>query len=256
MAIRRLNYTGRRRLAERDIQVRVQETETGLWFDVDLDLEEYRLPAEARLFVEAYRQHSWMRFDYGTVGSIRPPGERYLTEFPSPEDILFRVKVVRPDEPAGLLVAEARAVKPHFSEGEDEERACILPVRSDPGLEHEVFRMDFADRPLLLVSERVGDWRELVRQPAFASLAYPTVLKEILTRVLLVEEYFDTDDPRDWRSQWLAYATGLPGIDPLPNDEDDAELVCDWVEVAVTAFCRHFDIMARFDEYWTGGDEE
>ena len=255
MPIRRLNYTGRRRLAERDIEVRVQETETGLWFDAGLDLEEYRLPAEARVFVEAYRQHSWMRFDYGTVGSIRPPRERYLTEFASPEGILFRVKVVRTDEPAGLLVAEARAVKPEFSEEENEERVCILPVRSDPGLEHEVFRMEFGDRPTLLVSQRIGDWRELVRRPAFAALAYPTVLKEILTRVLLVEEYFDTDDPHDWRSEWLVYATGLPGTGPVPHEED-VDLLCDWVETAVTSFCRHFGIMDRFGQYWTGGDEE
>ena len=45
-----------------------------LSFDAKLDLTGYDLPDDARVFVEAYRQTSFMRFPHGTVaGRSRRP---------------------------------------------------------------------------------------------------------------------------------------------------------------------------------------
>ena len=77
-------------------------------FDATLDLAKYKFPDNARVYVEAYRQMEWMRFDFGSVASVRPPADRQLSRFESPEGVLFRIRVVSPDgTPSGRLVAEA-----------------------------------------------------------------------------------------------------------------------------------------------------
>ena len=109
--LRRFNYTGRVRLLREDVKFKLKNESNGAWsFEATLALDEYELPNDALVAVEAYRQTSWMRFDFGTIGAILQPSDRQLTEFDSPEDILFRVRVTSPgtpEEPHGLLLAEA-----------------------------------------------------------------------------------------------------------------------------------------------------
>jgi len=252
MPIRRLNFTGRKRLNRSDISIRLREVDGSYWFDADLQLDAYDLPSDALLFVEAYRQYSRMRFSYGTVGSRRPPADRALTEFTSADGVLFDVKVVQDTAPHGLLIAKADRIQPTPSDREAEERESLLPVRPDPGLEEEVFRVYFSDdRPVLLVNEEVGNWREFTRQPAFMSLVSPELLRAILRRILHVEDYRDTDDSEDWRSQWLKFATALAGAGPLPEQSADHLEDEDWIEHTVAAFCRQHAMMHNFGKYWT-----
>ena len=67
--IRRMNYTGRRRIARSRVSVRLRPVPgTGWTFDADMDLVDYGFPAEARVFVEAYNATSYMRFAFGSAG--------------------------------------------------------------------------------------------------------------------------------------------------------------------------------------------
>jgi hypothetical protein len=38
------------------------------------------LPTDAKVFVEAYRQTNWMRFDFGTIGAVQAPGDLLLPD--------------------------------------------------------------------------------------------------------------------------------------------------------------------------------
>ncbi|HID24528.1 MAG TPA: hypothetical protein EYP14_19315, partial [Planctomycetaceae bacterium] len=170
MPVRRFNYTGRRRIRRSDVHIVVDEPTNGpLTFDAYLDLDGYGLPQDALVRVEAYRQTNWMPFDFGTVGSIRPPDDRCLTEFGSADAVLFRVRVTSASPP-GLLLAEADRLRPKRREEREEQRISLLPVRSNEDIRHEVFRLDFSgDTPVLEVTAAAGDWRALVRDPAFMS---------------------------------------------------------------------------------------
>src|SRR5260370_36167397 len=91
--IRRINYTGRRRISRDHVKIVVCERSgSPASFEATLDLSSYDLPADATVFVEAYRQTFLMRFNFGISSEIEPPSERFLTEFESTERILFRVK--------------------------------------------------------------------------------------------------------------------------------------------------------------------
>ena len=88
--IRRLNYTGRIRIRRKDIRIKVRDEGGKLEFDADLArLADYSLPPESLVFVEAYRQTSWMRFPFGRVGAIESPSQRRLDGFELPEGFSF-----------------------------------------------------------------------------------------------------------------------------------------------------------------------
>src|SRR4051812_27764639 len=104
---RTFNYTDRVRLRQKDVRFSLKPDGRGWSFDAVFELDGYELPGEALVSVEAYRQTTWMRWPWGTVGSLQPAGSRALAEFDSPDDVLFRVRVTSPgtpEEPHGLLL--------------------------------------------------------------------------------------------------------------------------------------------------------
>src|SRR4051812_26392079 len=94
MTVRTLNYTGRRRLRHDDLRFAIYTTpQADYAFKANLDIAKYELPEHARVFVEAYRQTHWMRFDFGTVGQVASVGNTVLSIFDNTDGILFRVRV-------------------------------------------------------------------------------------------------------------------------------------------------------------------
>ncbi len=244
--IRRINYTGRRRISRDHVQIIIQEGNPAK-FNAKLELAAYRLPADAIIFVEAYRQTLLIRFNYGTVSKIQPPSDLSLNEFESTEGILFRVKVTSQSPEKGKLLAEADRIKFRRTE-EEEERVPLLPVVPQD-LGHEITKIDFADEPRLLINSAVGDFRNLALSPFFICLIYPQVLREILTRILRIERYYDTDDPEDWKSRWLQYAMMLPGIEKPPEEDEELQ-IDDWIDEVVAAFSRKHEMLQHFQNFW------
>ena len=191
-----------------------------------------------------------MRFAFGTVGAVTPPPDqaRILTEFIGSDAVRFRVKVVEPGGEATIL-AEADGVLPLAPEENDQNKLPLLPVRS-AGLGQEVWRIDFPegplDRPVLSVNVNAGDRIALVRSTAFMTLAWPAILREILSTVLLVEKHTDLDDPSDWRTRWLQFGRSLlPSAQAPPDDGEGAR---DWITDVIDAFCNKATLLTKFKE--------
>jgi hypothetical protein len=244
--IRRFNYTGRKSIKRENAQIRlVQGGREASYFDADLRLESYSLPSSAEVLIEAYRQTVLMRFPWGTVGTLRPSVNRELTDFAAPEEALFRVRVVEADPRTGRLLAEADKIRPRDRETDEVRREPLLPVVPQD-LRDEVWRIDFDDRPRLIINSNVVDWRSVAHSPEFRTLVYPAVLRTILTRILMIEKTIDTDDPSDWRCLWLKFAQQLPGAPERPADMEDQEETADWIESIVLAFARRERLLDRF----------
>jgi hypothetical protein len=252
MPVRTLNYTNRQRIRRQDARITIREEKNGIVFDAGLTLTDYDLPADGHIFIEAYRQTQYMRFDFGKVGAMRLPENCFLRDFDSAEGILFRVKVVTNTEPHGLLLAEADQIRPYKPSDEDESRIPLLPVVPDESLANEIWRLEFDDQQTLLkVNLELGNWRAVARDPGFVALVYPAVFRAILLRILVQEGYRDTDDMDDWRARWLRFAVALPGVSEPPAENDDAKLD-EWIDSAAFAFCRHHNIRTIFERYWIG----
>lgn len=251
MPVRRLNYTNRKKINLSDIRISISDkSASSVSFDADMTLSEYGLPKDALVFIEAYRQTSWMRFGCGTAGDIQLPADRQLTEFDSPEGILFRVRVTSVKDPAGLLLAEADRIRPQAQQDEDSDRVPLLPARAE-NIGHRIFRVDLTDNPILVVNSGLPNWKSAIRGPVFISLVYPAVMRQILTHIFRAEGGFDPDEDTDgsgWRAQWIKFATALPtGLD-FPA-EVDQEQIDEWIEGAVDAFCRTNSVYNSFHDY-------
>jgi hypothetical protein len=246
--IRRLNYTGRIRLSREDTQIVLEQQNDKFSFRADLRLGDYKLPSDALVFVEAYRQSIWMRFAFGTVGAVLPAANRVLSEFDTPEDVRFRVKVTKAAD-QHILLAAADEIPLRRADEQEGGRLPLLPVKPED-LEHQLWRLDFSDdKPRLLINSSAGDWRAIARSPAFHALVYPAALREVLTRVLIIDGHDDRDDLDDWRSLWMRFAVSLPGMDSPPSEDEGRY---DWVDSAVQAFAKKNEAFVRFTEFWRG----
>ena len=245
--IRRLNYTGRVKIRRADIQLKLNEGDGPLSFNAILDLDSYEFDSDALVFVEVYRQTTWMRFPFGTVSELKPPTNCLLTEFDSPEAIHFRVKVTQAHDTHTLL-GEADAIPLGDVQQQAAERDSLISTKPE-NLGDELWRLDFEHGPLLLVSNQVGNWQKLAQSAEFAALVYPAMLREILTRILIQEEHRDTEDVDSWMSRWLRFATELPGVDDLlpPKDKLAAE---DWIQDVVSAFGKQLKLREKFLVVW------
>lgn len=240
MPVAKLNFTGRVRIRHRDAVVNLVEAggQGAYRFDADLNLAEYNFPGTALVFVEAYRKTEFDRFPFGTVDNLTPPAgdKRGLSGFSSPHAMFFRVKIT--DRENGKVFGEADRIRPEG--GEEAGRESMLPV--DPvQLGQECWRLNFAPAPVFEINRKMPPtWRDAARSPQFCGLIYPAVLREILTRILLVEKYSETEDD-DWMSLWLRFAGEKlrAGKPPEPGDGDEnRDEIEDWIGVAVTNFSR------------------
>jgi len=244
--IRRINFTGRKKILREDARVSVRpDTDGMLTFDAALSLADYELPQDAQIFVEAYRQTTLMRFPHGTVAAPQPPRDvpRRLTEFPTPDALLFRVKVTSAGERAGVLLAEGDRIPVSGDEEQPDNRIALLPP-APADLGQEIWRVDLSG-PLLLVNNRLGDWKAVAASPLFRSLVYPAALRQVLTHMLIVERMDDPDDPNSLQSRWVAFAKGLGVGDPPAQDADDDEKA-DWINEAVESFARLHQMSDHF----------
>ena len=250
--IRRYNYTGRKTINRSNATVLIEDDP--LRFQAALSLGDYNLPADAKVFVEAYRQTNWMRFEFGTVGNVQACGDLRLADFDTREGLLFRVRVTATANPEGRLLAEADQISPvHSKDAGEDARESLLPIKPED-LGERLFRLDFVDRPILLINKQFGDWRSLARSPAFVCVALPQALQEILTRVLWIEQYYETEDAADWKARWLKFASLLPGSTEPPGEQEE-DRFDDWINEAVAAFARMHGMKNRFDVFWSGGTE-
>ncbi len=250
--IRRFNYTDRIRIQRKDVRITLREENGKFAFDADLSaLADYELPPDSFVFVEAYRQANWMRFDFGQVGAITPAKKRDLSQFESPDGLLFRVKVT-PNGDIHTMLAEADRIPLARPEQNESERTPLLPVKPQK-LGDEIYRLDFSDdRPLLLINSDAGNYADIGRSPAFMSLVYPGVFREILNRVLLIEKHDDDANSEEWKSQWIKFTSLHPGLGELPGP-DDADGRTDWIDKAVSAFAKQLQARAKFEEFWKEG---
>lgn len=251
--LRRLNFTNRIRIRRADVRINLTAPDSGLHFIANLSaLPTYDLPRESLVFVEAYRQTNWMRFSFGRIGALESASPRHLSQFDSPEGIRFRVKVT-PDGDDKKLLAEADGIPLFLPEQDAVGKDPLLPVKP-ADLDGEIYCLDFSGaEPLLLVSRRAGPYSDIGRSPAFMALVYPSVLREILMRVIVIERHDDDVSDDVWQSRWLRFTRGLPGMTDIPESGSDEEDKYLWIDSAVAAFSRRLGAHERFAEFWREG---
>jgi hypothetical protein len=249
----RINYTGRRRIEQSDVQLRVRTSGDNPILDVvSLQLEQFSLPSDARVIVEGYRETVLMRFGAGTVGALELPLDQPLSEFDSPEVIRFRVKVVGVGVDEGKILAAADRLR---ATAEDEELAphSSLLSAAPEELGHVLWRVSFGDdEPKLLVNRQVGDWKSFAVMPQFSAFVLPEAFRQITAWVLnRIDSHEEGDgSPLD---QWVLMLSAL-GHDPRGTELSDEDERSAWIDEVVGHFSRKFRFLDLVADLTGGGD--
>lgn len=248
----RLNWTERRRIRRTDALIAVDRSSQPASFTATLLLSDYDLPMDARVVLEAYRQTTWRRFDYGTVALPRPTVPCTLEAFGSADAILFRLKILASNSDDGRILAEADRLRVTDPDNEDASRRSLLPTRGDD-LGEEVYQLSFDgpnESPMLTLNNRLGDWRQTARTAQFRALVYPQLLRLIIARAI---SGYDEDDG-GWQADWISFARGVPGAGAVPDvREPDSEECRAWIADVVSAFCRNQQFLTRYSSLLTEG---
>lgn len=251
---RRFNYTGRKRINEKDVFIEIKkETRNDnelYYFENIFYFDNLDLPSDTRIYLEAYHRTDYMRFNFGTLGKIEEPTEKYLTEFGYFENIKFRVKLVDESEEKGKLLAMADKIKPVLPEGEDDNQSVksILAVNTDD-IGNKIWELDFDEisKPCLTFNSNADEFKNLSRSDSkYFFLIYPYVIREILYHMIFIDGVYNSEDPEiEWHSYWIQFAREM--VSDVPdalNYEDisnnlDIEIadVKEWINNVVNEFC-------------------
>ena len=244
--IRRLNYTGRRRIPRENIRIAIYRSGDTEEFDAHV-CDGLDLPESACLWVEAYHKSDWMRFDFGTVGQVVSPRDRRLTDFYRGARVLFRVKAVSADGENGKILAEADRIVP-LSPDSDRDRDPLLPVRVVDGLGSQIWRLAWDSGPVLELNRQEPEVKRLLTSDSrFKWLILPQVLRSVLIHVLAEEMDDEEDTGGSGEGQrWLDFAHSLHPVEPPKPDDRDTELIENWVDDVVAAFCRRNKVMENW----------
>lgn len=243
--LRKLNFTERAKIPKTSIRVSLRRDADGvLVFDPQLSLDDVSLVPTARVFIEASYRTSFMRFDCGSVERFVPPADRRLTEIDPTSVVRFRVKVVDNSANDHRIIAVADDIVVSEQKGENGGRIPLLPVSFTNALGQQAWRLAFEPNgPVLELNNRIDDVQNVAKNDAgFFALVYPAAVREILTRILLVEGRDANEEGSEWWHLWLRWARRY-STDPLPRDEDEAGF---WIESVLAGFCGDQRVLDRW----------
>ena len=242
---KRLNFTGRKRLASEHIEIRIQQ-ENGASFPSFVATLEPSLTVgldkAAKIYIEPYVVSSSMRFDFGTVGNPTAPTDTTLSQLDRTESFLFRVKVVDESGNVGRILADANGIRPKDASDDGVNRKSLFPVEwLDLGERIWKVAFDKDAGPVLQLTTKVQDLPERRKNdPLLQGAIYPEAFRQVL--ILLVDGE-GIDDEAPWVRNWHEFVLKLSGVD-LSEDiaDEDAEQL---IEDAVQAFSRAHNFAAR-----------
>jgi len=211
-----------------------------LLFDPQLSFEGVAVIPGARVFIEAYYRTSFMRFDCGSVAAYAPPDNRRLTDIDGTSIVRFRVKLVD----GHRIVAVADDIVASAEKPDAAGRMPLLPVSFSDSLEQQAWRIEFETTgPVLELNNRIPDVKDAAKNDAaFFALVYPAAVREILTRILIVDQQPAHEEGTEWWNLWLRWAQRF-STEPLPNDDEEARF---WIENVVTGFCAQQTAIDRW----------
>lgn len=230
--LRKLNFTERAKIPRANVRVTLRRDADGvLLFDPQLSFDGVSAAPNTRVFIEAYYRTSFMRFDCGSVAAYAPPEDRRLTEIEGTSVVRFRIKLVD----GHRIVAVAEDIAASAEKPEASGRMPLLPVSFSDSLQQQAWRIEFEPTgPVLELNNRIPDVKDAAKNDAaFFALVYPAAVREILTRILVIDEQPVHEEGSEWWNLWLRWAQRF-STETLPDDVDEAPF---WIESVVAGFC-------------------
>ena len=234
-----LNFTGRKRINKS--LVSLQADDKGLVrLTVSGELVDLPSGQEHYCVLESFDKHYYSRMEKTDLGSIwdlqkNSPIKVNLDNFPgNPSSLKFRLMVCAPD--GSILGATRNNLR--LDSGEE---SGFISVVSAP-LDGEICKLDFSgstDSLELQIAESLFDDRSgIIHNPVFRGVVVPFILRSALSEA-------DNYPHSSWGDKFNEFASGLLDGKHRPNDRPDLD---DWIDEAVSVFCKKHDFHTKFIE--------
>jgi len=231
MASRNFNYTGRMLIAQECIDARMSEIHLKaplleIEFNWELKPALMGISPRAKVYVDAWKDMSFMRFDYGFFGDTKPPDNVSLSELDSWSSADFIVRIV---DNGSLLAASKKHTVSLAQPDLKSRRSLIIAAYEDLG--ERPWRLDVyedIEMPRLVFNEKWWNEASVSGRPLsddskIMGMIMPSVLEGMLNYLIIgmksdLHRWYD--DP-SWKGAWIRFARSLlPNILP-PNYEED-----------------------------------
>jgi hypothetical protein len=181
-----------------------------------LDLDEHKLPADARIKLMVYTKTREQGLDLNTVAAPRL-NTSHSFDIDTGSPFHFRIIVREAGGPKILASCEGlRATE----ETEEAGRQHLLPVEPSDNLEERLWELRIEDdsEPVLYVNsdEELGMLARMRGDPIFQALILPQAVEQIL-----VELVDHLGDDGGWHGKWNRYLNDR-NIDPPENTDEEA----------------------------------
>ena len=258
-----MNYTGRESIDRSLIDIIGEKNAPVLtvYLKTSPELKNNPKYAGCMVSLDAIRSTKAERRELGTVEDLPQSVKVVFRDFPSSNGVSFRLKVVRPIDKMIFGVASNLHEKEEKSSDNDTgSRKPLLPVNwaeQSDNLKGRFWKLNLRVPPsnptLLLAKGKFSSLGE-VNQPAFRALAFPSIMREILTYAFIVR----FENPPQWADDWatLAKYLGCNELPVLPDGaespqeiEEHLEAVEEWIDDAAARFaedCHLNDITSEF----------
>ena len=250
--IRTLNYTKRLTLSSDCVQIKLERAGDNTLVSASQLQLPGGLPTDGKIFLEAYFQSLFQRFDLGTINVPRmPEGEMaVLREFYDGCDVQFRLKVVDASGKEGRIAAVCAKI--NYRSGEDGGRSPIIPVKTVGSLGQEIWRVVYENGFILELNQEITNIKEIItRDRSVRGVILPEVLRIVLTRILFenLDEESESGPVYEKASKWLELGKSFSGgIEPPPLGGRDHDLdIHNWVNDAVRGFCRRHSFRSEWE---------
>jgi hypothetical protein len=246
---RTFNYTGRKAIPPECIDASLTSMTGAPSLDVEFDFtlapHIMDLPRSSRVYVDAWHDMSFMRFDHGVLGNPRPPESTLLTDLDTWTSVSFKVRIVE----AGELLASSKTMTRTSVEPESRTtQKLIHHLVEDLGERPWLLRVsETMDTPFLVFNEKWWEACKASGMPLYEdrvamAVVMPSVMQGMLDW-LLIEQRWDhhlLHMERTWKGGWIQFARQLvKTVPPRPSESDDSEHLEDvreWINEVVEVF--------------------
>lgn len=169
-------------------------------------------------------------------------------EFTTDHEPKVQVRLV---DTATKLIVGATKEKDLPGSGESQGRHSLLPVRAEPELKHELYRIDWREeRAFFKYNPNHPDVKTLLlRDQRIAPVVKPQILRLILTQILSLRLHVDGEERQRCAEKWLALCR-RQGWNIAPPPSGGAEtyaLNLDWINNAVDGYARRLGLPGKWE---------
>ena len=210
------------------------------------------------------RRTKLRRYRLGAIGSLQQNESAEFPDFPSGEEVYYRLRIV--DPVTHKLKGLAKTLKDADKKQKPTDVESLLPVafsQPDDGLGNRFWMLNYDDKgPVLIISCKKFSSHEPVKSPEFKALVLPEVLREVLTYAFISSALKGYPE---WADNWKTFVTVNLGIGGGPGPEEPKTLderyiqdTSQWIDDAVRKFADYTNLSTIFIKNLTvteGGNE-